>query len=89
MGLTPQNLGSVTLITNLIATLIVQILVTLIAIKLFTLVTALIISLIATLVATLIHHIVDGLYNIQTFVKFKKFNFCTDLLSIKKKRERE
>ncbi|PEL97717.1 hypothetical protein CN604_18825 [Bacillus wiedmannii] len=71
------------MIANLIATLIVRILVTLIAIKLFTLVAALIISLITTLVATLIHHTVDGLDNIQTFVKFKKFNFCTDLLPIK------
>jgi DNA-binding XRE family transcriptional regulator len=32
---------------------------------------------------------VDGLYNIQTFVKFKKFNFGTDLLAIMKVRERK
>ncbi|EEM43596.1 hypothetical protein bthur0004_4360 [Bacillus thuringiensis serovar sotto str. T04001] len=31
----------------------------------------------------MIKHIVNGLDNIQTFVKFKKFNFCTDLLPIK------
>lgn len=30
----------------------------------------------------------DGLDNIQTFVKFKKFNFCTDFLLIKQARER-
>lgn len=71
------------MIANLIATLIVQILVTLIAVKLFTLVA----TLITTLVATLIKHIVDGLDNIQTFVKFKKFNFCTDLLPINQARE--
>ncbi|PGR96182.1 hypothetical protein COC68_16015 [Bacillus thuringiensis] len=69
------------MITNLVATLIVQIL--------FNLIAALIISLIAPLVTTLIHHIVDGLDNIQTFVKFKKFNFCTDLLPNEKVRERK
>lgn len=84
-----ENLGSITLIANLIATLIVQILVTLIVIKLFTLIATLIISLITTLVATLINHMGHSLDNIQTFVKFKKFNFCTDLLPIKSVEERK
>lgn len=49
----------------------------------------LIAALIVQILVTLIKHIVDGLYNIQTFVKFKKFNFGTDLLPIKKVRERK